>query len=295
LTEKNDSDKDVSEGEDKDKVLPRKIDMKLVIPVVLFTLIAQLLTITLAYGYLSGRVVVPAYEPFGSSIPGSVGNSLLLIVTVLIVTFTLVWLVRSKRFDFIRRFLMVFLSFTGFFLTYLLGQIILPSIMSLQLRDQTSIILALGVSMLIGYTSIKQDSKVLGVITSLILAVEVATYLAIFIRPPTLFILPVAFALYDLYAVFLGPLKTLIADKEFALGPLAAKLGSLEVGLGDIAFYSLLPAAGLIVVGIQAAILTIIATNIGLLFTLFMLRNRRSFPGLPIPVLLGTVGLLLMI
>ncbi|MFQ6135467.1 MAG: hypothetical protein ACE5KU_06630, partial [Nitrososphaerales archaeon] len=152
----------------------------------------------------------------------------------------------------------------------------------------------LAAGLLTGYSSLKPDSRRLGVAVSLILSVEVAAYLAIFIRPPTLFILPVAFALYDIYAVFMGPLKTLISSGRFVLGPLAARLGSLEVGLGDIAFYSLLPSAGLIVVGVTGALITIITTNLGLLLTLRMLRNRRSFPGLPIPVLLGTLGLLLL-
>jgi|TARA_B100000315_G_scaffold232534_1_gene244852 hypothetical protein len=126
------------------------------------------------------------------------------------------------------------------------------------------------------------------------LSVEIATYFALFIHPPTVFILPVAFALYDIYAVFVGPLKTLISDGSVALGPLVARLGTFEVGLGDIIFYSFLPSVGLIIIGVNGALFAIISTNFGLLLTLLMLRKRRSFPGLPIPVIFTVVGLVVL-
>ncbi len=282
------------ESDDKKSNLPRPITLKLVLPVVSFTLLAQMLTILLAIGYESGRVRIPPYEPFGSSVPGSVGNSLTLIATVFSFTFILVWLVRTKRINLIKRFITIFISFTSFFLTLLLSQVILPTLTGFAYVSQISLTLGLAAGILIGYSSLKPNAKRLGIVASLILSVEVATYLAIILRPPTLFILPVAFALYDLYAVFIGPLKTLITSGQSVLGPLAATLGELQIGLGDIAFYALLPAAGFILVGVSGAVITIITTNIGLLLTLRMLRNRPSFPGLPIPVLLGTVGLLLL-
>lgn len=276
--------------------LPRRITLRLVLPVVSFTLLAQLLTVLMAVGYVSARVRVPAYEPFGSSIQGSVGNSLLLVATVFSVTVVMVWLVKLKRVSLLKRFFTIFLSFTAFFLTMLLGQVLLPKAAGYVSVSQFSAVLGLAVGLFIGYSSLKPNSRMLGVVASLILSVEVAAYLSIFIRPPTLLILPVAFALYDIYAVFVGPLKTLISSGErFVLGPLVAKLGALEVGLGDVAFYSLLPSSGLILAGVNGVLITIIATNLGLLLTLRMLKNRRSFPGLPIPVLLGTGGLLLLL
>lgn len=275
----------------RDTRLPRRITPRLVLPVVLFTLLAQLLTVLVASRYVASKVSVPAYEPFGSSIQGSIGNSLMLVITVFLVTFAMVWLLRMKKASLIKRFLTVFILFTSFFLTLILGEVLLPPSIS-----QVSAALGLTVTTFVGYAFLRPDSRHLGAAASLVLSVEVAAYLSIFIRPPTLLILPVAFALYDLYAVFMGPLKTLISSSErFVLGPLVAKLGELEIGLGDIVFYSFIPSSGLILGGARGALITIIATNLGLLVTLWMLRNRRSFPGLPIPVLLGTGGLLLLL
>ncbi len=272
----------------------RPITLKTILPVMSFTLLTQLLTILLVTSYLSGKVIVPAYEPFGNSIVGSVGNSLVMLITVFLVTIGLVWFVRKKRFSLIKKFLSIFIIFTGIFLTNLLSQILLPSIIDSENIPLISALLSLCIGIIIGISTIKPNRKRIGLISALMLSVEIATYFALFIRPPTVFILPVAFALYDIYAVFVGPLKTLISDGSVALGPLVARLGTFEVGLGDIVFYSFLPSVGLIIIGVNGALFAIISTNFGLLLTLLMLRKRRSFPGLPIPVIFTVVGLVVL-
>ena len=272
----------------------RSITLRTVLPVISFTLLTQFLTMMLVLSYISGKVSVPAYEPFGSSIPGSVGNSLVMLITVFFVTIGLVWLVKKKMFNFIKRFLTIFIIFAGIFLTSLLSQILLPTLISTENTSLISIILSLVIGSIIGISALRPDNKLIGLISALVLSVEVATYFALFLRPPTVFILPVIFSLYDVYAVFVGPLKTLISDGRVVLGPLVARLGILEIGLGDIVFYSFLPSVGLIIKGVNGALFAIVTTNFGLLLTLLMLRKRKSFPGLPIPVILTIAGLLFL-
>ena len=287
----------MSENEEKTKVNgenTRSITLKTALPVISFTLLTQFLTLLLVLSYISGKISVPAYEPFGSSIPGSIGNSLVMLVSVFFVTISLVWLVRKKMFKHIIRFLTIFIILTGIFLTSLLSQILLPTLINTENISLISAILSLNIGSIIGISALRPDNKIIGLISALILSVEVATYFALFLRPPTAFILPVAFAFYDIYAVFVGPLKTLISDGRFVLGPLVVRLGTLEIGLGDIVFYSFLPSVGLIIIGVNGALFAIVSTNIGLFITLLMLKKRKSFPGLPIPVILTVIGLLFL-
>ena len=287
----------MSENEEKTKVNgenTRSITLKTALPVISFTLLTQFLTLLLVLSYISGKISVPAYEPFGSSIPGSIGNSLVMLVSVFFVTISLVWLVRKKMFKHIIRFLTIFIILTGIFLTSLLSQILLPTLINAENISLISAILSLNIGCIIGISALRPDNKIIGLISALILSVEVATYFALFLRPPTAFILPVAFAFYDIYAVFVGPLKTLISDGRLVLGPLVVRLGTLEIGLGDIVFYSFLPSIGLIIIGVNGALFAIVSTNIGLFITLLMLKKRKSFPGLPIPVILTVIGLLLL-
>lgn len=271
----------------------KQINFQTILPVISFTFIAQILTILFAHVYNLGKVSVPAYEPFGNSISGSVGNSLMMLVTVFFVTFGLVFLVRKKMYNFIKRFLSVFVVFASILISSILTQILLPSIISSNIFE-ISLIISLSIGTIISISTFKSENKFLGMISALILSVEMATYFAIFIRPPTVFILPIVFALYDIYAVFIGPLKTLIVDNKLTLGPLVVRLGILQIGLGDIVFYSFLPSVGLILIGVNGAIAAILATNIGLAITLLMLRKRKSFPGLPIPVLMAVTALLIL-
>ncbi|HMD79180.1 MAG TPA: hypothetical protein VKF39_04260, partial [Nitrososphaerales archaeon] len=111
--------------------------------------------------------------------------------------------------------------------------------------------------------------------------------------PLTALVLPAAFALYDIYAVFKGPLKMLIGTApNVALVGMSIRAGAFTLGLGDIVFYTMLPSLALLQAGYLAALATILAIDVGVILTLFLLSRRRLLPGLPIPMLFGIVVLL---
>jgi hypothetical protein len=106
-------------------------------------------------------------------------------------------------------------------------------------------------------------------------------------------VLPAAFALYDIYAVFRGPLRMLIGTApNVALVGMSIRAGVFTLGLGDIVFYTMLPSLAFLQAGYAAALATILAIDAGVIITLFLLSRRRLLPGLPIPMLFGIVVLL---
>ena len=115
--------------------------------------------------------------------------------------------------------------------------------------------------------------------------------LAVFIKPPTIIIIPIAFALYDIYAVFRGPLKSLINSSEESLDlrPLFVNLGRFNIGTGDLIFYSMIPSSIFLLIDLQSAFLSILFVHIGLVFTLYLLKHFEIFPGLPVPVTLSLI------
>ena len=115
--------------------------------------------------------------------------------------------------------------------------------------------------------------------------------LAVFIKPPTIIIIPVAFALYDIYAVFRGPLKSLVNSSEESLDlrPLFANLGRFTIGTGDLIFYSMIPSSIFLLIDLQSAFLSILFVHVGLVSTLYLLKRFEIFPGLPIPVTLSLI------
>ena len=115
--------------------------------------------------------------------------------------------------------------------------------------------------------------------------------LAVFIKPPTIIIIPIAFALYDIYAVFRGPLKSLINSSEESLDlrPLFVNLGRFNIGTGDLIFYSMIPSSIFLLIDLQSAFLSILFVHVGLVFTLYLLKHFEIFPGLPVPVTLSLI------
>jgi hypothetical protein len=101
-------------------------------------------------------------------------------------------------------------------------------------------------------------------------------------------ILLVGFSLFDIYDVFKGPLKHLAqTSQDRAVSPLLVKVGAIEVGLGDLLFYSLSVGLAYSVGGVLVALLSIITVKAGMWITLKILEKKPMLPGLPVPVLLS--------
>ena len=76
--------------------------------------------------------------------------------------------------------------------------------------------------------------------------------LAVFLKPPTIIVIPIVFALYDIYAVFRGPLKSIVnsSDESLDLRPLFVSLGRFNIGTGDLIFYSMIPSSVFLLIGL---------------------------------------------
>jgi hypothetical protein len=67
----------------------------------------------------------------------------------------------------------------------------------------------------------------------------------------------------------------------------------IQMGLGDLVFYSMLCAAMLRWLNPLSYLVSFVGVVGGSLVTFFMLEKKGIFPGLPIPILLGLAGGLL--
>ena len=94
--------------------------------------------------------------------------------------------------------------------------------------------------------------------------------------------LSAALAIFDIYSVFKGPLS-----KGIPPFVLSANVSGLSIGIGDLIFYSLIPASLLIDKGLLIAVTGCVLINVGALISMSMLRVKRMLPGLPIPFLLS--------
>ncbi len=256
--------------------------------------IVQGMTLILLTGARSS-LNVGLYEPFGSGFTASIFNSLFLLTGVVVMTMILIIFLKRKQISFLRNMLIGILSFSALVFTTFLAEGLLSNLL-MEYAIIVALLMGVTVASLGAYGAYHTRFKLTSSITSMIISSEIAVMLTLTLTFPTILILPLIFAIYDIYAVTRGPLRTLLAFPETrVLAPLSLKVGSVEMGIGDLVFYSLLPSAGMIISGSGAFLSVLVGTNIGVIFTLIALKRGKALPGLPLPMILGLVVLTLFL
>jgi presenilin-like A22 family membrane protease len=96
-------------------------------------------------------------------------------------------------------------------------------------------------------------------------------------------------AVYDVFAVYYGPMGKIANSGLDQLQGLSYSFKDVQMGLGDLVFYSML--SGSILFEFQPNLLpclvSLIGITVGSFLTLIMLEKKGIFPGLPFPVILG--------
>jgi presenilin-like A22 family membrane protease len=236
----------------------------------------------------------PSYAPAGTSAAGSAFNAILLVGFAFVLTVALVWLLRRKMVLSFKVVIFGSVAFSAFVLTLVTADVFavayLPVVLELPF--------AFGVPALVvaslAYIIFVKNRAWLSTLILAFVGAEVGSFFAETLSPWTALALPIAFAVYDIYAVFKGPLKSLIGTApNIALVGMSIKAGEFTLGLGDVVFYTLLPSLAFFqfdaTFGILPALLTIAAIDAGMVITLFLLSRRRLLPGIPIPMLLGVL------
>lgn len=100
-------------------------------------------------------------------------------------------------------------------------------------------------------------------------------------------------AIYDIIAVYKGPVGKIASSGLDQLKGLSFSFKDIQMGLGDLVFYSMLCAAMLRSFKWLSYLVSFIGILAGSFVTLLMLQKKGIFPGLPIPISLGLAGGLL--
>ena len=234
----------------------------------------------------------PSYAPAGTSGIGSALNALLLVAFAAALSFALVWLLRKKMVTSFKVVIFGSLAVSGFILTMVTADVFAVDYFPPSFEFPVTFGTAGLVVALIGYIIFVKNRPWLSTIILAFVGAEVGSFFAETLSPWTALALPIAFSVYDIYAVFRGPLKALIGTAPgIALVGMSVKAGEFTLGLGDIVFYTMLPSLALFQFGVVQSLYTMAAIDVGMVITLVLLSRRRLLPGLPIPMLLGVLVL----
>ena len=265
--------------------------IKDIFPIILFILTVQITSLFLTNNFLNLYQILPSYQPAGNNTTGSILNSIILILPTFIITSVILFLIRRKLFLLLKSLLILAISAGTFSVSYIILTFAFDSVFSSIFIFIFSILLC-SVPVL-ALTIIKSNKFQL--LSSFILSSLYGTMFAVFLKPPTIIVIPIVFALYDIYAVFRGPLKSIVnsSDDSLDLRPLFVSLGRFNIGTGDLIFYSMIPSSVFLLIGLPFAFLSLFLIHIGIILTLYFLKRFEIFPGLPIPVFLSLIPYLL--
>jgi presenilin-like A22 family membrane protease len=105
-------------------------------------------------------------------------------------------------------------------------------------------------------------------------------------------------AVYDVIAVYRGPVGKIAQSGLDELQGLSFAFKDIQMGLGDLVFYSMLTGAMFFYFidsysfpfGFLPCLVSIVGILAGSIITFFILERKGIFPGLPFPIMLGLVG-----
>jgi hypothetical protein len=205
-------------------------------------------------------------------------------------------LIRRGRMRFIRRLIKGALVLVSFAVAFWYSTSILASVVDLSTNLWTlvSLILSLGIAAAIGLTIFgKGQTRQLSGVTAL--GALTGVFLGYSIGLVTALVLVGALVVYDIVAVFRGPVGALA--KAVEAGDLPGAMytyGELTIGMGDLVFYSLVATTAMVSFGV----FSFFGAGLGIIAGAYLgfraLSRFEMFPGLPFSLLFGVAGMLIV-
>lgn len=282
----------MSEAEPIDK---RRITAPNILFAVGVVVVTQLVALLITYENLPTYTYIQSttgysFAPAGPSSAGSLVNAVILVSVVFATTLVLVWVLRRRMVLSFKVLIFVSVAISAFVLTL----VTFESFSYTFVPDAYQLPVDVGVSAfvvaLIGVTIFVKNYPWLSTAVLAFVGAEVGSFFASTLPPLTALVLPVVFSVYDIYAVFRGPLKQLIGvGGGVALTGMSIKAGEFTLGLGDVVFYTMLPSLALFYLTPAISLSAMFVIDAGVVVTLFLLGRKKLLPGLPIPMILGVL------
>ncbi len=288
-------------------------------PIVVVVVIAGILAY-LTYIYMITTKVQIDIGYFSESEFGAIGgllNGLIYTTIAAFTAFIIIFLIKRKGIGILMYIFGVGFSLVAFFQTWFFGEIILYLIF----YNNANLFYLLDVE-LIYFTAVFTIFMIYRYFTSKSINTKnfIVLYIGLLIGASMGVLMPlwttlailIGISCWDIFAVFYkhGPIKQLIdivsqsnEEEELSGEEIKAKIKSgeyaydtskLEIGIGDLAFYSMLTSNALVQTNnLLVMVLTSIAIIVGTGITITGLKRNKILPGLPISIFLG-IGTMLL-
>jgi presenilin-like A22 family membrane protease len=226
--------------------------------------------------------------PIPETTPGApFGNAIYFVVLIAISATMFYFLLKRKSKNIIKGLIIVALTAASLLLSVVYLSAILaffPIIDNIWVLIALSIVVAVLFDLSIfRFSSIARNVAVvaIGGALGIFFGFSIPLYSAVIIL--------VFLAVYDVFAVYKGPMGKIAASGLDQLQGLSFSFKDIQMGLGDLVFYSML--MGVVFFNFTPNFLPTVMAIVGILagsvVTLFALEKKGLFPGLPFPIMLG--------
>ena len=241
------------------------------------------------------RSTAVAVTPIPSSTPAApVGNALYFVVIVAISAAVFYLLIKRRSKNIIKGLIVVAMTVASL----LLSLEYLNAILSTYFPNVDTLPVLIGLSLVITVLfdfaifrlgSIPRNAAVVGIggALGIFFGFEISLSSGLW----SVVLILAFLAAYDVFAVYRGPVGKIAQSSAgmSQLQGLSFSFKDIEMGLGDLVFYSMLTGAMFFsfLPSILPCVMSIVGIMAGSIITFFMLEKRRIFPGLPFPIMLG--------
>jgi presenilin-like A22 family membrane protease len=244
-----------------------------------------------AYLISVSSIEIYPVAPFPEGAFGSFGNALYFVILAGVGASLLYLLLKRKS-------LKLITLITGFALTtavLMLSIIYLFAAFSklaIPNTEASVLISALLITVIADFAIFRTRSRVSDLVV-IFLGGALGTFLGVSIPTLSAVLILVFLAIYDLFAVYRGPVGKIAYSGLEQLRGLSFAFKDIQMGLGDLTFYSMLSGHVLINFGLIPCMASVMGILFGCLLAFKMLEKKGMFPGLPFPILLGLTAALL--
>jgi presenilin-like A22 family membrane protease len=238
----------------------------------------------------ASSIEIYAVTPFPEGV-GSVGNAFYFVILVSLGASLLYVLLRKRN----HRLIHLIIGFALTTAVFLLSIIYLGVMFSrfwFPYAEALIFILSIFITALVDFIIFKTYSKFCDVVI-LCLGGGLGAFLGFSVPTLSAFLILSFLAVYDAFAVYHGPVGKIAHSGLEQLRGLSFSFKDIQMGLGDLTFYSMLSGHMLLYFGFLPCLASLIGILAGCLLAFKMLEKRGMFPGLPFPILFGlTAGFL---
>lgn len=251
---------------------------------------------SLIFGFICALILLQAQiqlvpvTPFQEGV-GSLANAAYFVILVAIGATLLYVLLKRKNQKIIT-------LITGFALTtaiLMLSVVYLAALLStanLPYADLLTLTLALPITAIGVFAIFKTHGKISNLVI-LSLGGALGTFLGNSIPTLSAVLILGFLAVYDTFAVYRGPVGKIAQGGLEHLRGLSYSFKDIQMGLGDLTFYSMLSGHMLLYFGYAAFAASVAGILVGCILSFKMLEKKGMFPGLPFPILFGLSASLL--